>query len=115
MLKRLFELIAIVCLIVFVPYLAFLLVDTIYPDFIFIPHGDDDYGVFVLRWLLCILAIGVVSAAVLIVGMTYTYIRYGMKDDSNEGQIVNINLFNSYDTSNAVKAFFGALRLICTF
>ena len=102
MLKRLFELIAIVCLIVFVPYLAFLLVDTIYPDFIFIPHGDDDYGVFVLRWLLGILAIGFVSAAVLIVGMTYTYIRYGIKDDSNEEpEPEDVELFSKEDIRQA--------------
>ena len=102
MLKRLFKLIAIVCFIVFVPYLAYLLINEVYPDFIFIPHGDDDYGVFVLRWLLGILAIGFVSAAVLIVGMTYTYIRYGIKDDSNEEpEPEDVELFSKEDIRQA--------------
>lgn len=102
MLKRLFELIAFVCLIVFAPYLAFLLVDTIHPDFIFIPHGDDDYGTIVMRWLLGVLAIVFVSAAVLIVGMTYTYVRYGIKEDSNEEtESENVELFSKEEIRQA--------------
>jgi len=92
--KRLFVLIAIICLIVFIPYLVFLLINAIYPDFIFIPHKDD-YGIVILRWLLGILAIGLVSGVTLIIGMTYNYVRYGIEDNSNEeNEHKNVELYS---------------------
>lgn len=37
-----------------------------------------------------------------------------LKDDSPDGQMATMHLFNSYDTSNAIKALFGAFRLVCS-
>lgn len=102
MLKRLFKLIAIVCFIVFVPYLAYLLINEVYPEFIFLPHGDNYYGTIVIGWLLGLLAICLVLAVVVIVVMTYTYIRYGIKDDSNEEpEPEDVELFSKEDIRQA--------------
>ena len=78
MLKRLFKLIAIVCLIVFVPYLIFLGVNQIYPEFIFIFKGDDYYQIIFMNWLLGILVGSTVIGIFLIMKMIYLYIRYGV-------------------------------------
>lgn len=72
MLKRLFKLIAIVCLVAFVPYLAYLLLKYSYPTFVFL--GDNPIFI---NWLLGVLVIAVILGIWAIIKMIYTYIRYG--------------------------------------
>jgi len=72
MLKRLFKLIAIVCLVAFVPYLAYLLLKYSYPTFVFL--GDNPIYI---NWLLGVLVIAVIVGVGLIIRMIYEYVRYG--------------------------------------